>query len=361
MNNAIFRKDNTNRIRTLQGARFLFVVFIYMSHCVTANIANPFDFGGEFGVSFFFILSGFVLSWGYGPRVSSGEFSTKQFFWRHFWRLYPLHVLLYIIVLVLDWRIGYTYDWIQMLTSLMLVQSWIPWNHTLYTVNAVSWFLCDTLFFYVIFKSLYTYLMSVDGRKVWRTFAIFAVVYLIVASQLPHGIINCTIYANPLLRAVDFALGIMAYRIYKTKCQESRLYTSLLNIPLVVYALTGAVIYVVYQSLDGNGCRCAALFWPFMPLFVIKLVAANDTKDIIARWFASRPMMWLGGISFEVFMVHPLAMRLTQHFMQTERTLLHDYIYFGVALVVAVLMAWLLHNGFVKPIGNVINRRFLRS
>lgn len=88
MNN-IFVKDNANRIRSLQGARFLFVVLIYMSHCVTDNIVEPFDFGGDIGVSFFFILSGFVLSLGYGPRVSRGDFSTKKFFWRHFWKLYP--------------------------------------------------------------------------------------------------------------------------------------------------------------------------------------------------------------------------------------------------------------------------------
>lgn len=42
MNN-IFVKDNANRIRSLQGARFLFVVLIYMSHCVTDNIVEPFD------------------------------------------------------------------------------------------------------------------------------------------------------------------------------------------------------------------------------------------------------------------------------------------------------------------------------
>ena len=66
MNDLTLKKDNTNRIRTLQGARFLFVAFIYLSHCVTPNVSTPFDFGGDIGVSFFFILSGFVMSWGYG-------------------------------------------------------------------------------------------------------------------------------------------------------------------------------------------------------------------------------------------------------------------------------------------------------
>lgn len=60
-------------------------------------------------------------------------------------------------------------------------------------------------------------------------------------------------------------------------------------------------------------------------------------------------------------MVHPFAMRLTFHFMQTNISLLQDCVGFSVAFVVAVAMAWLLHSGFVKPIYNVINQRFLRS
>ena len=173
--------------------------------------------------------------------------------------------------------------------------------------------------------------------------------------------INCTLYANPLLRVVDFALGIIAYRFYKTKCLEANSYTSLSRIPLVVYILLGVVMYFVYQSMNGNGCRCVALFWPFMPLFIVRLVAADGTNDIVARWLASRLMQWLGGISFELFMVHLFAMRLTFHFMQINISLLQDFIGFSVAFVVAVAMAWLLHTGFVKPVYNVINRRFLRS
>lgn len=98
-----------------------------------------------------------------------------------------------------------------------------------------------------------------------------------------------------------------------------------------------------------------------MPLFILKLVSADGSNDPVARLLACRPMLWLGGISFELFMVHLFAMRLTQHFIPLDDNVLYDYMYFAVAFVVAVVMAWLLHIGFVKPVGNVINRLFLRS
>ena len=99
---------------------------------------SPFDFGGEGGVAFFFVLSGFVLSYGYGPRVSRGEFKGKRFFWKHFWHLYPLHLLFFSATVALDYRLGVTYDALQIVTSLLLVQTWIPSDHTLFVANGVS-------------------------------------------------------------------------------------------------------------------------------------------------------------------------------------------------------------------------------
>ena len=64
-------------IKNLQSLRFIFILLVFMSHITWASIS--FDFGGECGVSFFFILSGFVLSVGYGTRIENGEFRNRQF------------------------------------------------------------------------------------------------------------------------------------------------------------------------------------------------------------------------------------------------------------------------------------------
>ena len=352
----IFTQDNTGKIRALQGARFLFFVLIYMSHCATPRVTVPFDFGGESGVAFFFMLSGFVLSWGYGPSVSRGEFDHRRFFWRHLGKLFPLHLLLFAIVYMLDLRIGIHHDWTQTMTSLLLIQSWIPCNHTLYTVNAVSWFLCDTIFFYAIFPWLYRRLIHADVRRIVIWFAVFAAVYCLVALRLPDGMVNCTLYANPLLRSVDFGMGIMVYRIYKTgfvKCHMAAL-------PLAMSVLMLVATCCVYWHLPC-GIRCAALFWPVMPVALLQMVASNDSRhDLVARVLGSRPMVWLGGISFEAFMSHPLVMRVVQHFIGLDGTWRGDMVYFAISLVATMFAAYLLHVIFVKPVANVINSHLLR-
>lgn len=356
MNRMMFSQDNTGKISTLQGARFLFALLIFLSHCPLPHTTQPFDFGGELGVSFFFILSGFVMSWGYGPRVSRGEFSVWHFFWRHFWKLYPLHLLLIAINFMLNWRIGIHYDWAQILTVLFLVQSWLPSNHTLYTINGVSWFLCDILFFYLIFKYLYLYLIQLKvSRLLWQVI-IFVAIYLAVAWQVPHDQINCTLYVNPLLRAFDFALGIIAYRFYKTSdVSRIKLLEKKPYIMLSGCILTGVLVYGIYQILDGNGIRCAALFWPVVPVFVVCLVAMDDTKDMMIRLFLSRSMQWLGSISFEFFMVHCFVMRITQHFRNMSESVGSDYLFFFSTLGMSIIVAWILHRWFVIPIGKKIH------
>ena len=59
-------------IETLQSLRFIFMMMIFMSHFAYRDI-GAFDAGGDCGVSFFFLLSGFVCSLGYSTMDVSVE------------------------------------------------------------------------------------------------------------------------------------------------------------------------------------------------------------------------------------------------------------------------------------------------
>lgn len=363
----IFQQDNTGRIRTLQASRFLFVFLIYLSHSIEPLAGSSFDFGGESGVAFFFVLSGFVLSYGYGPRVSRGEFRSKWFFWQHFCHLYPLHLLFFVLTLVLDYKLGIRYDSVQIVANLLLVQTWIPSNHTLFVVNGVSWFLCDVLFCYVVFAPLYRLLTSIAPRRLFMLFAVFAVVYARVAQMVPSDMVNCTLYVNPLLRCVDFSLGILAYRCYKQKqgCGQppcvgnAKVYTIISKgFPLVDIAVL-LVVYVVYQYAN-QGIRSAMLFWSVMPLLVLRLAAADRSDTLGARMLRSPLLMRLGGISFEIFMAHLFVNRIVQHFVVLDGTVQRAAINLVLGVAATITVAFMVQKTFVKPLSSVINKRLLR-
>lgn len=363
----IFQQDNTGRIRTLQASRFLFVFLIYLSHSIEPLAGTSFDFGGESGVAFFFVLSGFVLSYGYGPRVSRGEFQPKRFFWQHFCHLYPLHLLFFAMTLVLDYKLGIRYDCVQIVASLLLVQTWIPSSHTLFVVNGVSWFLCDVLFCYIVFAPLYRLLTSIAMRRLLALFAVFAVGYGCVAQAVPSHMINCTLYVNPLLRCVDFSLGILAYRCYKqiygcvqTTCGGKAIVNTIISksFPLADIAVL-LTVYIVYQYANP-GIRSAMLFWPVMPVLVLRLAAADRSDTLGARMLRSPLMAKLGGISFEIFMAHLFVNRVVQHFVVLDGTWQRAAMNLVLGIVATIIVAWMVQKTFVKPTYGVINRHLLR-
>ena len=74
-----------------QSLRFVFVMMIFMSHFAYRDV-NPFDAGGDCGVAFFFLLSGFVMSMGYGRSITDGSFRFGHY-------IRPLIVVLLILAL----------------------------------------------------------------------------------------------------------------------------------------------------------------------------------------------------------------------------------------------------------------------
>lgn len=350
------RHNVSRRINTFQGTRFIFVLLIFLSHCVMTHF-NTFEFGGECGVAFFFALSGFVLSWGYGTQVQNRTFNHRRFMWRHLNRLYPLHLLLFFIVLILDIKAYIHYNALQLLTNLLLLQSWIPSNSTLFTVNGVSWFLCNTVFFYLLFPHLYRFISKrCHKQQIISTSLLFGAIYLIIALCVPKNLVNCTLYANPLLRTPDFALGIISCLLYqRTSIFTTPYTTKWLKLPLMLDVAILIFTYFIYQHLTPN-LRCAALFWPIMPFLLIKLAHHSHSNDLIAQILSSKALSWLGNISFEFFITHTIVLRIVRHVVPSNGTYLNDYAFLIASLLATTALAAILHKWYVRPMANLLGK-----
>ena len=131
---------------SLQSLRFIFVMLIVMSH-LTLPGHSSFDAGGDCGVAFFFILSGFVLSYRYGPSLQDNSYNHQRFLRRRLSKLYPLHLLCLAAWLLMNRQ---TID-PRTVTNALLLQSWIPRADYYFSCNAVSWFLSSLFFCYLVF------------------------------------------------------------------------------------------------------------------------------------------------------------------------------------------------------------------
>ena len=316
-------------IETLQSLRFIFIMMIFMSHFAYRGI-GPFDAGGDCGVAFFFMLSGFVVSLGYGRQIREGSFRYGSFLRKRLLKLYPVHLLCLLFWLIVSKNVidG------RVVLNLLLLQSWIPNPEYYFSCNSVSWFLSCLLFCYFLFPWAYK-------RVSWGWVVAVLVAYVVIFLLTPYEKVNAILYVNPLIRFVDFYIGMVLCRVYEKGYSLSG----------VVWAewllfLALMVLLVAYPYVDEK-LRNAPLYW--LVLVPILLVFSKE-QGPLSRLLKTRPLLMLASLSMPVFMTHQMLIGILQHRLPGMPVVLMLFLCIFVVLVVS----WFIDRFVLRQIGKTI-------
>ena len=345
-------------IRTLQSLRFFFIILVVLSH----YIGSSFDFGGECGVSFFFMLSGFVLSLAYSERITKGLFSTTHFVVKQWIKIYPLHILTFIVMFALDIRLEKYCDITAVIANILLLQSWVPADSFYFVANSPSWFLCNILFFYVVFSSLNKYILRSDNRKLLAISLVVILLYICLMAVLPTYLVNPILYANPLTRLLDFIVGIILYKLYvsdngialRDKLNgKSFLTVSLMELSVILLVVITAILY---PHLPQR-VRTVSIFWLAIPLFIFFFAMTDKHSGVISKFLQVKTMLWLGNISFCIYIIHVPVLRIfnsiSVHTGIADSTLVH-FILFTTILILFSHITNKLNIALISRIGSII-------
>ena len=82
-------------INTLTSLRLIFALMVFGAHCyIISDFFNIHFFKEGFvGVSFFFVLSGFIIAYNYQKKLSENTMTKRRFWVARIARIYPLHWL----------------------------------------------------------------------------------------------------------------------------------------------------------------------------------------------------------------------------------------------------------------------------
>ena len=137
------------RIEQLTFTRFiaasLIVIFHYGIDIFPFNLQKTMFLGANIGVSYFFVLSGFVMIIAYHKKQ---KISVLNYLRNRFARIYPVY-LLATLILVGYYLVATNVDVkpIDLILNITLLQSWVPAK--VLTLNFPGWSLSVEFFFYV--------------------------------------------------------------------------------------------------------------------------------------------------------------------------------------------------------------------
>ncbi|MEU6105769.1 acyltransferase family protein [Streptomyces flaveolus] len=363
------RRPVPSRLPSLTGLRFLAALAVFAHHAflpipplrLLADDATEFRLyrwfnqAGGLGVSFFFVLSGFVLTW------SARHDDTTTSFWRRrFVKIYPVYVIAWALAMGL-FAAPATSDGVAV-ANLFMVHVWVPEYFTNFSVDSPSWSLGVEAFFYLCFPVLLRLFQRIDAAHlkywiaggvalVWATpalaYGLFSKTELVPSGQDLSVSQYWFSYVLPPVRMADFALGILVALAVRHGRWR--------NIGMVWSAVLLAGGYWLTFHVPYLYGQRAAMIVP-----IVLLIAAAASADVEGRFtlFRNRAMVKLGEISFAFYLLHYIALSWLRKELGTQMYSTPAGLAMLAGTVVATVVAsWVLYALVESP----LVRRFGRA
>jgi peptidoglycan/LPS O-acetylase OafA/YrhL len=323
-------------INMLTSLRFFAAVHVLMFHSGhgflhdAGLLPKPLDnflANGYLGVSFFFVLSGFILAYVYGETLGTSV-RFRDYAVARFARVYPVFLLSLLLMVPLAQKRGPLFD---MIPQFIMLQSWPPVGASQFANwNFPSWTLSMELFFYILFPFL---LAAINHRS--RSFLLavasllaVAIVLLRLPTMVPTG---ATLYEwqgfvpLPLLRLPEFALGVTAGVLVAQG-----------SLPRLPYANELSMLAVVVLMCASSSPWVA----PFATLLFAAIIATTATaapSGATSRVLGSSLLVLLGGASYALYILQVPVREWLRVIFNGSNGLVERAAYYPLLLSLAVL------------------------
>jgi peptidoglycan/LPS O-acetylase OafA/YrhL len=356
------------RLPALTGIRIFAALAVYGSHvgvpAGSPDVLGSFITSGYCGVTIFFVLSGFVLAINYfdGFRRPTVR-GTYSYFVARFARVYPLYILIlfFLIVRAHTFALGSADGWWR---SALALQAWDPNLAHAYAFDPPAWSISVEFFLYACFPLLVPLIAKLRRP---RTVLLAAAGVTAVMAGLAAWFVfsgrgdliwtdpssaHRWLYRTPLTRLGDFALGILAARLYmQTRSKES---IGRLGLPLVLGGGAMMIGFMCWEDLVFTPWSWDLAYAVPAAIFIFGLAVAP--LSLPSRFFALPFIVLLGEASYAFYLVHQPAIGFLGAGTWTAGISLSKLLYEALALGAIIALAVGLHITVERPARTYIRR-----
>jgi peptidoglycan/LPS O-acetylase OafA/YrhL len=325
----------------IDGLRAVSILLVVLYH------AQPWLVGGGFiGVDVFFVISGFLITRLILSEMQAGDFSVRKFYARRVRRIFPA----LIVVLLATWTIG----WFLLLPDAFVLlgktmAAGVGFVSNLFQLTQVGYFAPDAADnpllhlwslgieeqFYIVWPGV---LLLIASSRRRHLYVLLPALASFGASLLIFSGLNDWAFYSPIPRAWELLAGAL---VAERELAQSSWSTVKLDRYHDWLAVIGLALIVGAALALGRSSTFPGLNVIFPIAGAVLLILSPDS--LINRFLlSSRPMVWLGLISYPLYLWHwPLL-----SYLSIVRNGVPNFLEIWLVVLVSVLLAWLTYRLF---------------
>jgi peptidoglycan/LPS O-acetylase OafA/YrhL len=316
------------------------------------------------GVSFFYVLSGFILYYNYSDLTERGLFWVARLA-----RIWPVHLVTLVMVLCLfPFRslLGHASWPVTLPANLLLVHAWLPFKGSALSFNGVSWSLSVEALFYLCFP----WLLSALKRRGFPLVlaASFGLGFILVLLATIFWPANAAFVGtfNPLCRLFEFVLGMSTCRFWLEGSGRTTTLGAWMGYEALALVVSLALVVGLPLMIQALGLANPVAYWLGSTVcaagFAGVIWIFAHQAGPLSRMLSKRFLTWFGEISFAVYMCHQIILRwLGETFIgDTTEAFRVFAVYLLLTLVIAAAIFYLVETPARHAIVSAYKRRAAR-
>jgi peptidoglycan/LPS O-acetylase OafA/YrhL len=348
-----------HRIPSLDGLRALSIAFVIIGHVETVRLgglptlSNPIGLilgNGPFGVSVFFVISGFLITGQLLRELDrTSTISLRGFYWRRTFRILPA-LWVYLAAVALLGSLGkIAVAPRELISAVTFTKDYTPWMDSWSLLH--MWSLSVEEQFYLLWPAVLLF----GGRRAATRTAIAIIVLSPLLRIVNYGVfggVQPGLWEMLHTRADALMFGCVAALEYdsprfRALCRRGFRYTPALVLfvvciaPILTARFRGSYLYTVGYTFEG------------VTILLSMLWAIENSNSLIGRFLNARVIAHVGAISYSVYLWQQLCLDPTYSSGHLVRNVV-------LIFVVAELSYWLVERTGIR-LRRELNRSSARS
>ncbi|PCK05781.1 MAG: hypothetical protein COA42_18060 [Alteromonadaceae bacterium] len=285
------------RYYQLDTLRYFFAAIVVIGHSSGWIGVVP---AGALAVDFFFILSGFVLTYATSKSASN---NYVKFIVSRFSRLFPLYLATLVFMLsvgLIDAQVEASH--LEVWVNIFLLQNVIPignlgYNWPAWSVSVELWMNIGILFWVIRYRLIKTALLLI----------VLGYTALWMKDLTDHAHVQEVYFVTAgLLRCISGVLaGFVVFHVYQHIKQNTKLVDNVSRGLSTVLEL--ATLCLIFTCLFIGGYRATIIALIIMPVFILVF---SFGKGALSDFFSNKHINKLGNLTYGIYLIHIPALLL---------------------------------------------------